>query len=116
LLADDDAAETLATIKARLAHVGRELQSARATPSRTDRTAERDRLLKLAADFPTLIKKVPAPVARELLSCWVEGITLDKRGRVGTLTLREVPNSGTQVRLAAGRPCSRDGCRPFSRT
>jgi DNA invertase Pin-like site-specific DNA recombinase len=114
VLADEDAAETLATIKARLAHVGRELQSEQATPSRTDRTAEKARLLKLAADFPTLIKKVPAPVARELLSCWVEGIKLDKAKRRGEIKLREVPNSGSQVHRGAARRCSRGGYPPSS--
>jgi len=109
LLSDDDAAETLATIKARLAAVGRELQSQKIKPTRSDKKAERERLLKIAADFPALIKKVPAPVAHELLRHWVEGITLDKRGRLGTLKLRSVPadclTNGSQVRLVLVRRC-----------
>jgi len=118
LLSDDDARETLAGIKTRIAGVGRELQAAKVKPTRSDRTAERDRLLKMAADFPALIKKVPAPVARELLSYWVEGITLDKHGRVGTLTLRQAPADilrSSQVRPAAAKRCSPGGSPPFSR-
>src|SRR5207247_6853167 len=110
--------------------VGRELEAVKVKPTRSDKKAERDRLLKMAADFPALIKKVPAPVARDLLSYWVESITLDKRGRIGTLTLRQVPSSGSQVllgdaiggtdnssqvRRAAARRCSPGGSPPSSR-
>ena len=108
LLSDDDARETLAGIKTQIHAVGRELQAAKVKPSRGDKKAERERLLKMAADFPALIKKVPEPVARELLAYWVEGITLDKRGRIGTLTLRQLPAGilpSSQVRRGAARPC-----------
>ncbi len=119
LITDDDAREQLATIKTRIAAVGRELQSQKAKPTRSDKKAERERLLKMASDFPALIRKVAPPVARELLSYWVEGITLDKKGRAGTLTLRSVPASSydreNQAHPAAARPCSPGGSRPFSR-
>jgi len=124
LITDDDAREQMAAIKTRIAAVGRELQAAKVKPTRSDRKAERERLLKLAADFPALIKKVSPPVARDLLSYWVEGIALDKKGRVGTLTLRRVPaeyrvfggsSSGNQARRAAAKRCSPDGSPPFSR-
>ncbi len=98
--------------------VGREMEALKVRPSRTDQKAERERILKMAADFPALIKKVPTPVARELLSHWVEGITLDKKGRVGALKLRSVPassyDSGSQVHPGRGRRCWRAGCRPSS--
>jgi DNA invertase Pin-like site-specific DNA recombinase len=114
LLSDDDARAVLADIKTRIAVVGRDMQAARVKPTRSDRKVERDRLLQLAADFPALIKKVPAPVARELLSHWVEGVTLDKKGRLGTLTLRTVPadclTSGNQARRDPARRCWRAGC------
>src|SRR5438445_5436044 len=119
LLSDDDAADVLSGIKAQIADVGRALQAAKARPSRTDKQAERERLLKMAADFPSLIKKVPAPVARDLLAAWVESVTLDKRGRIGTLALRSVPadclSSGTQDRRGAARPCWRAASPPFCR-
>ncbi|HYR98710.1 MAG TPA: zinc ribbon domain-containing protein, partial [Gemmatimonadales bacterium] len=119
VITDNDARETLATIKTRLKTVGAELQAAKIKPTRSDQKAEKARLLKLAADFPALIKKVPVPVARELLSYWVEGVTLDKRGRVGTLTLRRVPasssSSGNQVPRGAARRCSPGGSPPSCR-
>jgi len=111
LLSDDDARETLAGIKTQIHAIGRELEAAKVKPSRTDKKAERDRLMKMANDFPALIKKVAAPVARELLSHWVEGITLDKKQRVGTITMRQAPNSGSQVLRDRVRRCSPAGCR-----
>jgi hypothetical protein len=115
LLSDDDARETLASIKAQIHAVGRELEAAKVRPTRSDKKAEKERLLKMAADFPALIKKVAAPVARELLSHWVEGITLDKEQRVGTLKLRAVPNSGSQDRRGRERRCWRAGSRQSCR-
>ncbi len=112
-ITDDDAREVLGGIKGRLAAVGRELEALKAKPTRADHTAERERLLKLAADFATVVKKAPAPVVRELLGYWIDGrITLDKTGRVATMRLRKVPDSMNQGRRAPARPCSHAGSRP----
>jgi len=111
LLSDDDAADVLGGIKARLVAVGRELEEQKVRPTNADKKAERDRLLTQAADFATAIKKAPAPVIRELLNYWIDGrITLDKTGRVATMRLRKVPavsDSNYQGRPDPGRRCWR---------
>lgn len=109
----------LADIEAGLSRVDRELQELRLEPTRADRVAERDRLLKLAADFPTVIRRAPPALARELLGYWVAAITLDKIKREGRLALRRLPAAGrysvdSPVRPAAGRRCWRGDSRRFS--
>jgi DNA invertase Pin-like site-specific DNA recombinase len=55
------------------------------------RRAERDRVLRLAADLPRLLRGATPERARELLGCWLAGGTLDKVARMARLDLRQAP-------------------------
>src|SRR5207253_2091146 len=93
LITDDDAAEALTEIKAELMRIDADLHQLRLEPKRADLKAERDRVLKLAADFPAILRRADPARARELLGHWVEGGTLDKATRTAVIQVRRLPVS-----------------------
>ena len=106
----------LAELEAALRRVDTELHELRLEPSRTDLAKERDRLIRLAADFPARLRGAPAGAARALLGQWLAGLVVHPSARKGgdlqlELTLRCAPAVGSQLaidtpaRRAAGKRC-----------
>ena len=63
---------------------------------------ERNRLLKLAADFGARAEELSGPALRELIRPWISDATVDKHRRILTLVLRRVPES--PCLLSSSRP------------
>jgi len=84
----------LGELETALATVERELTAVRLVPKRSELIAERDRLLKLAANLPALLAKATPTERRELLAAWVQEIRLDKVARTGVIAVRPIPAGG----------------------
>lgn len=89
-----EAAPKLEDARARLASLETELQRARFERGRTRNIdAERDRLLRLALDFPALVARLEGAARRELIDPWIGGLTFDKVDRMLQLSIRSVPGA-----------------------
>jgi len=111
----------LAEIEAGLARVDRELTELRLEPKRSDLLKERDRLLRLAANFPARLRVADPVAARDLLGQWLAGVVVQApKHKGGDLPVeflwRQVPAVGSQLaganpaRPGPARRCSRAGC------
>jgi DNA invertase Pin-like site-specific DNA recombinase len=88
---DADAKARVAELNAAIAQVEGELSALRLVPKRSELLAERERLLKLAANLPAVLAKATPTERRELLAPWVAEVRLNKVKRTGAIALRPVP-------------------------
>jgi hypothetical protein len=95
VLTDADAEATVARLRSALEATTAELERLRFDKRHLARlTAERDRLVRLAADFTTQAARLHGAALRELLRPWLQEARVDKLRRTLTLTIRRVPVEG----------------------
>jgi DNA invertase Pin-like site-specific DNA recombinase len=91
-ITEAEAEEVLRDLRGRLDAVAADLEGTRfANARRQALAAERDRLLKLAADFPAVARRLSGGALRDLLAPWLAGAVFDKEQRALTLTIRRAP-------------------------
>jgi DNA invertase Pin-like site-specific DNA recombinase len=101
VLSDADAVATLAELRAKLEGVTATLERTRfGARAATRLTAERDRLISLAADFGAAAQRLSGQALRELLVPWLAGGMVDKNARTVTLWIRRVPALGPFLTLS----------------
>jgi DNA invertase Pin-like site-specific DNA recombinase len=98
-----EAATNLAEVRSRLAAADAEVERLRfAERATTTIDTEVERLVKVAQDFPTQVKRLSGAALREVLRPWIADAVVDKEKRVLTLTLWRVPEAPKVLRLGNG--------------
>lgn len=93
-LTGDEAKAQLDVARTAIARVDASMLALR-DAQQDDRTqsAQRDRLVALAMDFPRAARTLTGPALRELVVPWIAGATFDVHTRTLTLDIRHVPHA-----------------------
>ncbi len=95
LLSDEEVRDRIATLRARESQLEADAERQRFASQRaTGFASERNSLMKLAADFSTVAKRLSGSALRELVRPWLASATVDKHKRTLTLRIRQVPGIG----------------------
>lgn len=91
-LTDAEASRQLLAVRSEIDRLDGERQRARFPNVRAARLAEsRDSIVKAAADFPAMAKRLSGPALREFLRPWIAGARFDKKDRYLYVDVRCVP-------------------------
>lgn len=98
-----EAATNLAEVRTRIASADAEVERLRfADRAVTTADSEIERLVKIAQDFPAVVKRLTGVPLREALRPWIKDAQVDKEKRVLWLTLWRIPEAQKVLRLGNG--------------
>ena len=99
-LTEGEAASTMAELRARLSAADSEFErlrfAERAMVSHDDAI---ERMIRVAQDFPSQLKRLEGSALRELVRPWIADAVVDKKKRLLTLTLWRIPIAAGVFRL-----------------
>jgi DNA invertase Pin-like site-specific DNA recombinase len=94
VLSEGEAARSLAELRGRIFFKDSEIERERfADRSRGSGTEEIERMVELAQDFPTQVKRLHGNALRELIRPWIADAVVDKEQRSLILTLWRIPEA-----------------------
>lgn len=101
-LKDSEAASNLAELRTRIGSADAEIERLRFTVrAQLPDREEIERMIQVAQDFPTQVRRLTGVALREALRPWIASAVVDKEKRLLTLTLWRVPGAAQVFHLGS---------------